>query len=1380
MRLKQISFAITLAFISLECLAQNELHFSHLGIEEGFTNSRANSIIQDKKGFIWVGTWNGLNRYDGYNCEVYQPNFHDTTAISNREIVDLLEDSDGNIWIGTSNGLNCFNPTSGKITIYNFKHRILTLCEDREKNIWIGTWYGGLHKLTPSTGKIKNYLPNDIVSDIFIDSRNILWVATYYGLVKFNQKTEDYQRFLSNPDKNSLSNATVTGITESADGNLWVGTWGGGLNRVEVLDQGSRLIFTHFMSETTQNRLADNIISKLYYDQFNNLWIGTWSNGLYRLTEKQQQAAPAKALFTNYHEEQDNPSGIAGDRISALMVDKTGILWVGGADIACASIHQTGVNYYRLPFNHLYPNYKPTSSAIAGYQNHIWVSNNHQIAQYKLNEGKYKLIKTYNPTVIANGETFNNAVILNLTADSSGLWVGTDDAGLAYYPYTNDMQLDSDQASFYNQSTKKASLPGDKITCLFKSKKYRNVIWVGTMQNGFAKLVVKNGTAVASEAYYNGEGSTYTSDNNIRCLYEDSEGLLWVGTQKGLNRFNPIEQKFEKFYYSPSDTTSLNDNIINAIYEDSFGNMWVGTNTGLNKIIEKDNNNGLKTISFKGYPNIKYLKNEIVTNILEDQSQNLWVRTNRGLLKFNIQNEIISGTFFSKDFENNRLNRNTTFKNTENAIVIADLNRFLTFNPNSRNQDTATPNVVITDFAILNKSINGYLADKPTLIPYADNVNITYKDKMLTFVFSAMDYKNTKKNEYSYKLEGFDDQWNYIGSRNSATYTNIPHGQYIFKVKAKNSDGIWSKNETRLYITIAPPWWKTTWAYLLYTLIILGLIHFFNKYSIIKEKEKHKLKFEKLKREEIARLDEMKSLFFTDITHEFKTPLTLIFGPANELAADKKMSKYALKQVELITNNAKKLLRLVNQLMEFRKIEKGIIDELQAEQCDIGLILEEVYNSFKPLSDTRKIKLSLNIIQKPLNAFVDPDKIEKVLFNLVSNAFKYSKDNSAITITANLQASDQADKKIVIRIKDEGIGISDEHKQKIFERFYQVNQLKTQSTGGIGLFLAKTLIEQHNGQIQVESEPEKGSCFTVEIPVNPLLKKEKQKKEIAITNLNSESKYDLSMDSDTDRNSEPQDDTKPIILIVEDDSDLNDFLRMGLSSDYQTISSSNGKEALEKTQELIPDLILSDIMMPEMDGFEFCQAVRKNMGTSHIPIIFLTAKTMQEDEIMGLKLGAVDYIYKPFNLVSVKLKIHNILTNKKILHKKFRTESILKPEDIELSSLDDLFLKEAVESVNQNLDDPSFDVEAFSRELKVSPNQAYRKIKALTGQTAKEFIRNQRLKTAANLLLQRKRTISEVIYMVGFTSPSYFSRCFKELYGYTPSEYMEQQNSEGN
>jgi signal transduction histidine kinase/ligand-binding sensor domain-containing protein/AraC-like DNA-binding protein len=1364
--------------MKLGLFGQDELGFDHLTMEDGFTSNKANAVIQDKKGFIWIGTWNGLNQYDGYTCKTYSPNIQDSNSISSREVVELLEDRKGNIWAGTTSGLNCLDPVTGKIKRYDFKNRIISLLEDRDNQLWIGTWSDGLYKLDPHSGETQHFLEGEIISDIHEDSSGLLWIASYQGLVRYNKKNGDFFRFLPDETKNSMSHTIVTQIVGSEGNELWIGTWGGGINKVTISNSGDILHFTHYQMHKGSGSLSANVIYKLFNDDFNNLWIGTWNDGLNLLKPDQQSIAPEHAKFLNYRNEPNNHSSISGNGISSIYVDRTGVLWVGASTIDRTMIIDTGIKRYKTNQFETVAS-REIIRAITGTRDRLWIGTNTSIKLYDLFNGDFKQIGSYpNPTYRFGQTSFTASSVLSLAADENGLWVGTEDAGLVHYPIGDDRLIKTSAPVYYNHLTNPA-IPGNKISTLVLSGKNPGAIWIGTMYDGFAKLSFIRGKAEV-ESYGAGNGEEFCSDNNIRTIFEDRDGIVWIGTQYGLNRFDPGTGKFRKFFYSISEPNSINDNVINSIYQDISGTIWIGTNSGLNKVVLGAKADGLDEIQFKTYPSIHSLSNEIITNILEDESKRLWIRQYRGLIQFDTETEMVVNEYYTSYYENTQSERNSSVKLFDSQLILGTSAGFLSFYPDSLFKNSIPPKVCITDLLIFNESLSsGKVVENryglSNTIPYTESVRLSYKDKMLTFVFSAMDYKNPKKNSYYYLLEGFDKKWNEIGARNTATYTNIPHGKYTFKVKAKNSDGVWSEEEASVRIKIAPPWWKSTLAYLFYIVLVSALLYFFKEYSFIKAREKSNLLFEKLRNEELSRLNELKSNFFTDITHELKTPLTLILGPARELIADKSLGEYASKQAVTIKNSAYKLLRMVNQLMEFKKIEQGIISEVFARRCDITALVNEVYLSYKPMAESRKIDFKLNFGQSTVIAFFDTDKIEKILYNLVSNAFKYSRDGDQIMISTYVEKSNE-ESLLIIDVEDTGIGIAAEFQEKVFERFFQVNQIRTQSTGGIGLFLAKALAEKHQGKLELKSEAGKGSRFRLILPLN--LTETADGKPFIPENFDADDITDISGLKDLPENVNPTEivnlKNAPLILLVEDDTDLNDFLVSGLSSEFNVIKAFNGREGLEMARSHDPEIIITDIMMPEMDGFELCRTIRKEFATSHIPIVFLTAKTMQEDEIKGLRLGAVDYIFKPFNLVSLKLKIQNILQNKRNIHKRIRTEQILQPESIELSSLDEVFLKNAVDSVNKYLDDPVFDVELFSRDLGVSSNQVYRKIKALTGQTAKEFIRNQRLKIAADLILQHKRTISEVIYMVGFTSPSYFSRCFKEFYGCTPKEYIEQ------
>ncbi len=1363
--LQRVSIGLLILLTGSGLYCQRILDFDKLSMDDGFTSSKANAIIQDSKGFIWIGTWNGLNRYDGYEVEIFKPSYRDTTTISNREVLALLEDYSGNIWIGTTSGLNCMDPRTGKLKRYPFQNRIISLCEDSNHDIWVGTWNGGLFKLDPESGEREHYFPSYIISDIHEDSRNNLWIATYSGLINFDRNTSGYVMYM--PDQNlpgrSVSNSVVTQIEESENGILWLGTWGGGLNRVVVHPNKDSLQFSHYRSRPGNGGLSSDVVYRMHYDGFGNLWVGTWDAGLNLLAPAEQEKPPGEAIFQIYQSDLTDPFSISGNNISALYVDRSGVLWVGSAKIDRTSILNTGFARYRTT-RYSEGTYVQTAvRSFARQGEYIWVGTTTDIKLYRCGNGKFDLVRDIDQVSYRmNGSRYISSSVLSMMANGDGLWVGTDDAGLVLFPGQSALTNENPEFEFYNTLTD-PSLPGNKVCNVVQSLKHPGVLWIGTMQNGFAKFSYHTGGKAEIEHFRAGSGDNALSDNNIRSVREDRDGRVWIGTQNGLNLYNPGDGSILKFYYSLSDTNSINDNVINVIYEDIAGNLWIGTNSGLNKKQVQEHPDGRKEVYFKRYPHLKNLDNEIINNILEDDAGHLWIGLYRGTVKFDPAGETIEKEIYTREYQHVIIERNSSIRAGNGYLLFGGSNGIISFHPDSLLIHTHPPRVCITDLLIYNESV-------ASPIPYSGSIELTSKDKILTFVFSAMDFKSPDKNEYAYFLEGFDEGWNEIGQRNSATYTNIPPGEYVFRVKAANSDGIWSEEASTLMLNISPPWWRTTAAYIVYGILFLGILYFFNQYTLIRVREKGRIAIEHMQYEKEHELNELKSHFFTNITHEFRTPLTLIMGPVEELLKIKELPRYAARQVELIQRNAQRLLRLVNQLMEFRKIEKGKMD-IHLQRGNVVPMLNELYDSFKSMADSRGMEFKLILKSPEIIATVDMEKFDKVMYNLVSNAFKYTEDEGKISIRAGIEKEVGEEENLVVEIEDNGIGISEDHKNLVYERFFQEERKHTLSTGGIGLFLSKAFIELHGGEIQLESEPGKGSCFRVIVPADHEIlefgpgEMEKEKAGALLSAISTETSPAAFTGARV--NSSVQ------VLIVEDDSELNEFMIAGLSPDFKVAGAFNGREGLETARKLNPDIIITDIMMPEMDGIELCRMLRKDLATSHIPVVFLTAKAMQEDEIKGLEMGAVDYIYKPFNLVALKLKIQNILDNRRNIHERIRADQLLQPEYIELPSLDEKFLKDAVNAVNKFLDDPSFDVEKFSREIGISPNQAYRKIKALTGQTAKEFIRNQRLKTSANLLLQKKRSISEIIYMVGFSSPSYFTRCFKENYGCTPKEFIE-------
>lgn len=1378
-------------FVFQEISSQKILDFDSYTIEDGFSSSKPNVILQDSKGFIWVGTWNGLTRFDGYECVVYKSGIeNEKNTISNREVVSLIEDRNGHIWIGTSCGLNRLKPETGEIIQYPFESRIMMLYEDSDGMIWVGTWSDGLYRLDPKSEEIELFFSDDVISDVQEDRNNEFWVATYDGLVNLNRLTKTFVKYLPNSkiSNRSVNHSVLTQLELSANGDLWIASWGGGISRMTPhLDKDS-LRFDHFKVRAGEGSMLSNEIYRLHYDQFNNLWIGTWDKGLALLDSAEQQKTPSKAYFHTFVADSSDPYTVSGNNITALYVDRTGILWVGSSKIDRASVLNVGIKRYSSISDNSrgLTQENPVRSFAGDQKGNLWVGTANNLLHYIEKKDGYHLMKTIsNQRYLFNGSYFQSTSILSLLCIPGGLLVGTDDAGLLYY---RDFDLEKNANptfSFYNTETNNA-LPGNKINKMVWSQKHSKTIWMGTMQSGFVRATL-DGDSFSFKSYQSSDSGL--SDDNIRDVVEDRDGIIWIATQRGLNRFDPETEIFTTYLFSKVNNKTINDNVINCLHEDKMGNIWIGTNTGLNKKEETVHASDNLLVTFKRYTGFPYVGNELIMNIVEGNSTHLFIGFYGGLVKFDYEQESVIDEYMMREYQRIGMERNASFKDHEGKMFMGGTHGFISFSSDDLNHLSQPPIVAFTDLLIANNSVQNASINDENLkgsiektVPYLDRVTFSHKDRILTFVFSAMDFKNPKKNTFTYILEGFDDDWNHVGDRNAATYTNIPHGKYILKVNAINSDGVESSSPTIMQLVILPPWWLTNWAYVLYLLILLGLLYFFKRYSLIRQKEKGHLMLERMAHEKEEELYEMKVRFFTNITHEFRTPLSLILGPAEESLSRSDLPTPVYKSLELIQRNTKRLLRLVNQLIEFRKVEKDKM-ELFLQKINVVSILIEMEESFRPIAQANKIDFQLHYAPSDISAWIDRDKFEKILFNLLSNAFKFVEQEGKIVLRAGIEKHLDYDLPVLfIEVTDSGIGIHKEEFGLIFDRFYQVNEKLTQSTGGIGLFLCKSFVEQHKGKIEVESEPGQGSTFKVIIPMD--LGRQMNREVESLTKERIEESYDHLIEEDQNivtletGLSGQENVSKPCILLVEDDAELLGFISEGLSNLFEVHVATNGHDGFEMAKRIEPELIISDIMMPILDGYEMGKLMRNDIETSHIPLVFLTAKTMREDEIQGLRIGAVDYIYKPFNLETLRLKVLNILKARIHVKEKYRTEKLLEPEKITLSSLDEEFLRNAVSVVDRLMDDPNLDVEKLSEQLSLSSNQTYRKIKALTGYTAKEFIRVQRLKISAQLLAQRKRTISEIIYMVGFSSPSYFSRCFKEQYGCTPTEFMEKQDDD--
>jgi signal transduction histidine kinase/DNA-binding response OmpR family regulator len=851
----------------------------------------------------------------------------------------------------------------------------------------------------------------------------------------------------------------------------------------------------------------------------------------------------------------------------------------------------------------------------------------------------------------------------------------------------------------------------------------------------------------------------------IQHIFESRKNELWIGTHHGLYKYIHNRETFKRYLHDPNDSNSLSSSNIGYICEDKDGILWLGTLGGLNRFDPKSD-------TFTHYTKEDGLPSNRVQGILEDKDNNaLWLSTYEGISRFDLS---------TKEFRNFDASHGLTGKRLTGSVLETKNGEFLfggsnglnIFHPDDLLSNLEPPDLIISDFKIFNISVP-VGDDSPLQKPIyqTEKIVLASDEHDISFDFLTTHYVDPSQNEYAYMLENYENEWRYVGNTNSAIYPNLPPGEYIFRVKAANNIGVWNEEGVSIKIIILPPWWATTWAYIVYAIVFFIIIYFTWKIQLKRIRIKHNYEMTKFEAEKMREVDEMKSRFFANLSHEFRTPLTLIFGPAKDIMENSD-DKKAKQNAGMIKRNASRLYKLVNQLLDLSKLEAGKL-KLEASEYDIIPFLKGVVLSFSSLAERQRITLRFNTIEKTLSIYVDKDKVEKIVNNLLSNAFQFTPEGGEIDFTIEKLVEE-----IEIKIADNGIGIPKEKMNKIFNRFYQLDGSHTREGEGtgIGLALTKELVELHKGKIMVESKEGEGSIFTVLLPLG---KKHLKPEEIVEKDVEEE---ELETIEEVEFISEPEmikektdidvliDVEKPLLLIVEDNSDVRKYIISHLEEDYRIQEAVDGKDGLSQASNHIPDLIISDVMMPNLDGFELCNKLKTNEKTSHIPVIILTAKATSQDKIEGYETGADDYIMKPFEAGELKARIKNLIEMRRKLQEKFSSDDFIIPK--ELSSIDERFLNKVLNAINDHISEEKFSIEDLGNEVAMSRKHLHRKLKALTNKSPSQFIRSIRLSKARMLIKEKKGTISEISFMVGFSTPIYFNKCFKEEFGYSPGEVI--------
>ncbi|WP_299547339.1 two-component regulator propeller domain-containing protein [Seonamhaeicola sp.] len=1382
-------------FLLLVCnyykiFAQNSAYFEHISSGNGLSQNDVNCIYQDHQGFMWFGTHDGLNKYDGYDFTIYNLERNNPNSLTSNLIFTITSDDNGNLWIGTTGeGLNCFNQSLERFS--HFKHesgnkkslsnnQVSYVYRDSKNRLWVGTKDGlnlldltGFHNEEEVVFKrfalndqenSTDYIANFIYT-VFEDSKNNIWVGGAYGLYKLSERSDGstYLR-LVNQDV-GMSSTSVRSIAEDGRGNLFVGTVSG-LYKLNLNQPSGRVRFVN--SAFCGSLLVDD----------NRLWVGT-NSGLRLFDNAPNNDLPV--LVEAYRYNPKNPFSLTKDIVKSLYKDRTGIIWVG--------TNGGGVNKLdpnRKQFVHVKKtsaeeslSYDKIRSMYEDSNGTLWIGTEggglNMLPKQKEGASEYSFIKFNSPSKpfdIIEIERNNKKLLL----------LGTEAfPGLFELDITDPLKVDAEGIIGIEEIR-------SSVFSLLEDR-HKN-LWIGTYDEGLHRWAYyQNSNSYKKDLLVNNRNNPYSiSSNIIRDILQDSHGNIWFATSNGLSKLIPDEAlnkdpKFEVYRKAPNDPNSISHNYILSLYESKDGTIWIGTfGGGLNKYIPGVNGEADK---FLVYLDIDGLPNNVIKGILEDKDGNLWLSTNKGLSKFDPIEETFKNYDENDGLQSDEFQELACLKKSNGEMLFGGVNGFNAFFPENIIDNDIEAKPIITSFSISNKEIGvGEVVNRRVVldkvISKTQELTLKYNENSFSFEFAALHFAAPNKNKFAYMLEGFDEDWVYTGAgKRFATYTNLSSGNYTLKVKASNNDGVWGTAPSQIKIRIKPPFWQTNFAFLLYSLFIIGLLLVYRRFTIIKTTKKHQLELEHMEKEKNDELNRMKLEFFTNISHEFRTPLTLIKGPLKYLRKNSRnLDEEAVqKQYTRMYKNTEYLLRLVNQLLDFRKLNQGKMKLVLRKSNLLGFV-KEICEPFQFLAQKQDIVFNVYSKEETIASWFDHDALEKIMFNLLSNAFKFTGKRGKVEVDISIDDKDYA----VIKVKDNGSGIAENRIASIFDRFHTENstERKKQQGAGIGLSFTKNLVLLHQGTIDVKSEPHVETVFTVQLPMNKeayadipeIVIKTADDVDFLVRSSESEIAAISFNDELIDQDFSNRKSSSPVLLVVDDNDEIRSFIKDALSGDYEVFEADNGKMGLELANKLKPSIILTDVLMPVMDGYELCKTLKTQIDTSHIPVIMLTAKSSQESEIQGAKVGADDYIRKPFDIELLELKLSNIVKQRNDLRKRFNREINLQPKEVTVTTMDEKFLQKAINIVEENMMNPDFNVEMLVKEMGHSRSGMFVKFKEITGLSPSEFVRNIKLKRAVQLFEQSDYSVKEIMFMTGFNTASYFSKCFKKQFGVVPSEYV--------
>jgi len=1336
-----------------------KLRFTHLSGEQGLSNSTIEAIYQDSPGFIWIGTRDGLNRYDGHEMIVYRNDPGDSGSISDGYIRCILEDREHQLWIGTANGLNRLNRAKDRFT--RWKHRdenpgslsnsrITALLEDHKGQIWVAT-SGGMNLLDKETGRFRHFqmgggpgsLRDDRINCLQEDRSGQIWVGTQSGLDLFHPETGLFTA-IENPAITNTSGNTIISIKEDRLGNLWLGTEDDGLYLFDPL----RKSFTRYgHSDKEASSLGNNMIKCMLTDHKGQVWAGSINGGL-------NLFHAASGSFFHYTYEPGNGMSLSQRTISALFEDRQGNLWVG-THRGGINIYSPGMEKFNLWREDTSPNglsYNDVKTFCEERDGNIWIGTDGGGLDLFLRD---KHIFRHYRNDPFNDRSLGSNAVLDVLQDREGeLWVSTWGGGLNHFNRQR-----GDFTRYLNDPANAHSISSNFVQKCFED--FSGNLWVATYYGGLNLFDRKKGafTRVIDDP----GGRSSLTGKNIVSLLEDKEGRIWIGTDDGgLNCWNESTRHFTHYFDREERMPDLR-----VLFQDSRGRLWVGQKGLYIFDAARD--------SFLLYPNPAGLATEFIKGITEDGQGNLWVATSNGLTRLDPETHGFKKYNTGDGLQDLEFEANAFLKTKDGEMYFGGINGFNSFYPGAIRANSFVPPVYITGFQLSNRRVvpgvkGSLLSDD---IGQTREIRLSYRQSTFSFIFSALNYTTPENNQYAYRLEGLDTAWNFVGKENKAVYTNLSPGDYVFRVKASNNDGVWNEEGASIRVVITPPFWRTDWFITLLVLLVAAGLYLLYKFRT-------RLKMRELEEKKREEMRQVQLQFFTNVSHEFRTPLSLILGPLEKMM--KEHDSPALhRYFQGMHRNAQRMLSLINELMDFGKLESGAL-RLCVQAGSLNTFMAELAEEFRDWAVQKELDFSLQGTV-PGEVWFDRQVMEKIVLNLLQNSFKYTKAGGKITLqvlpsldgflpayTGELVLKNpyRGGRYAYIRVADTGIGISASSIHHLFERYYRITESHLGS--GVGLAFVKRLAVLHKGDIYVYSERLKGTEIIIGIPVGTEDYNTEEKRAVVPEGGVRLESFPAARAESRALNLPPVE----TILLVEDNDELRHFLKESLSDHYQVVEAVDGRDGLMKAREIAPGMIISDVIMPEMNGFDLCRAVKQDIDTCHIPFLILTARTASAAQLEGLDAGADYYFSKPLNMELLMLTIRNRFDQDRKLKERYSRDSQVEAMELVHSERDREFMKRLLDTIDSQLSNPDFDIEWLCQEMGMSRTRLYQKIKGISQQSIGDFIRTIRLKKAVQIMTHEDVTLTEVMVRIGIQTQSYFTKAFKKEFGKTPTQFMQE------